>query len=72
MTKQEAETILSSMSQGSYGEERDLVRKWLPAFLIGFCLSQVDIGDKTKLTELKGGPWLSLRPYQLPFVADIA
>jgi hypothetical protein len=24
-------------------------------FLIGFCLSQVDIGDKTKLTEPKGG-----------------
>jgi hypothetical protein len=28
-------------------------------FLIGFCLSQVGIGDKTELTELKGGPWLT-------------
>jgi hypothetical protein len=26
-------------------------------FLIGFCLSQVDIGGKSKLTELKGRPW---------------
>jgi len=31
-------------------------------FLIGFCPSQVAIGDKTKLTELKGGPWLTFLP----------
>jgi hypothetical protein len=46
--------FLGSASQDAYGEERDLVRKWLPAILIGFCLSQVDIDDKTKLADLKG------------------
>jgi hypothetical protein len=29
-------------------------------FLIGLCLSQVDIGNKKKLTGPKGGPWLTL------------
>jgi hypothetical protein len=50
--------FLNSASQGSYGEERYLVRKWLPVILIGFCSSLVDSGDKTKLTELKGGLFL--------------
>jgi hypothetical protein len=31
-------------------------------FSIGFCLSQVDIGDKAKLIELKGGAWLKFLP----------
>jgi hypothetical protein len=39
-------------------------------FLIGFCLSQVGIGDKTKLKEFKGGH--GLRSYQLSFVAKMA
>jgi hypothetical protein len=39
--------------------------------LIGFCLSQVGIGDKTKLTEPKGGGH-GLHTYQLSFVAKIA
>jgi hypothetical protein len=48
--------FLSSASQDPYGKERNLVRKCgCQRFLIGFCLSQVEIGDKTKLTEPKGG-----------------
>jgi hypothetical protein len=57
-----SDSFSSSASQDSYGEERGLVQKWLPAVLICFCLSQVGVCDETKLTELKGGPWLKFLP----------
>jgi hypothetical protein len=40
------------------------MRKWLPVIFNRLCSSQVDIGDKAKLAELKGGawPWLAFPP----------
>jgi hypothetical protein len=47
------------------------VRKWLPAILIGFSLSQVNIGGKTELTGPEGVIY-AWNSYQLSFVAETA